>query len=310
MAKLLPFKPELPSRDQQPRLVDLDDETADEVFAALSSATARNIVSELYSEPATASDVANAVDTSLQNARYHLDKLQAAGVIESVDTWYSSRGTEMTVYAPTNEPLVVAAGKEESTGVLREALTRMLSAVAILGILSVLVDRWARSVLTRAVRRTADAAGGGELIAEEAATATPEAERGDAATVGGGDGGAGGGGDGGGAMGAMDVENTTTPTPTSTSEPAINAADVTTAKTEAAASPTPAPTATPAPTPEPTQLVQDTVTEPMTTTAATGMETQLFGGLPPGALFFAGGLVVIALVAGWWYLTRYRPMYG
>ena len=223
MAKLLPFKPELPSRDQQPRLVDLDDETADEVFAALSSATARNIVSELYTEPATASDVADAVDTSLQNARYHLDKLQAAGVIEPVDTWYSSRGTEMTVYAPTNEPLVVAAGKEESTSVLREALTRMLSAVAILGILSVLVDRWARSVLTRAVRRTADAAGGSELLSEEAATATPEADGGDAGG-GGGDGGA-GGGDGGGAMRAMDAETTPTPPPTSPAEPGLNAAD-------------------------------------------------------------------------------------
>lgn len=308
MAKLLPFKPELPSRDQQPRLVDLDDETADEVFAALSSATARNIVSELYTEPATASDVADAVDTSLQNARYHLDKLQAAGVIEPVDTWYSSRGTEMTVYAPTNEPLVVAAGKEESTSVLREALTRMLSAVAILGILSVLVDRWARSVLTRAVRRTADAAGGSELLSEEAATATPEADGGDAGG-GGGDGGA-GGGDGGGAMGAMDAENTTTPSPTSTAEPGLNAADVTSTPTEAAATPSPAPTPSPTSTPEPTQLVQETAATQMTTDAAAGMNPGLIGGVPPGALFFAGGLVVIALVAGWWYLTRFRPMYG
>ena len=300
MAKLLPFKPELPSRDQQPRLVDLDDETADDVFAALSSATARNIVSELYTEPATASDVADAVDTSLQNARYHLDKLQAAGVIEPVDTWYSSRGTEMTVYAPTNEPLVVAAGKEESTGVLREALTRMLSAVAILGILSVLVDRWARSVLTRAVQRTADAAGGSELVSERAATASPEAEGGNAAT-------ATGGGDGGGAVGAMDVENTTTPTGT---EQPFNAADVTNTTTEVAATSTPAPTPSPAATAEPTQLVQETATAPMTTDAAAGMDPGLIGGLPPGALFFAGGLAVIALVAGYWYLSRFRPMYG
>ena len=48
----------------------------------------------------------------------------------------------------------------------------------------------------------------------------------------------------------------------------------------------------------------------MTTDAAAGMNPGLIGGVPPGALFFAGGLVVIALVAGWWYLTRFRPMYG
>ncbi len=296
MAKLLPFKPELPSRESQPRLVDLDDDTADEVFAALSSETARDIVSQLYQEPTTASELADAVDTSLQNARYHLDKLQSAGVIEPVDTWYSSRGTEMTVYAPTNEPLVVAAGKEESTGVLREALTRMLSAVAILGIVSVIVDQWARSVLTRAVRRTADAAGGAEFDTR-AASPTEVVEQ-----SGGGD-----GGDGGGAMGAMDVANTTTAEPTSTAK----AAETTTATQVTTGTPAPTPVAkTPTTTPEPTQILERTTTAPPTTEAAAGVDPGLIGGFPPGALFFAGGLLIVLLVAGWWYLTSYRPLYG
>ena len=36
----------------------------------------------------------------------------------------------------------------------------------------------------------------------------------------------------------------------------------------------------------------------------------LAGGLPPGALFFLGGLVVLGAVAGWWYWRSYRPLYG
>lgn len=288
MAKLLPFKPELPSRDSQPRLVDLDDETADDVFAALSSETARDIVSQLYDEPATASDIAESVDTSLQNARYHLDQLQSAGVIEPVDTWYSSRGTEMTVYAPTNEPLVVAAGKEESTGVLREALMRMVSAVAILGIVSLLVDRWARQVLSRAVSRTADAAGGADLAPKAATTTETMA-----------DGGAGGGAEDG-EMVAVDGTNTTTPTP----EPEATATVTETTKVAERA------TGTPAPTPTETAQLTEATTSPPPTTAVAGADPGLIGGVPPGALFFAGGVLVILLVAGWWYAARYRPLYG
>lgn len=141
MARLFPFRPsDRPRIDGPPRFVDIDDDEAGEVFAALSSETARSILTALYAEPTTASDLAEQVGTSLQNARYHLDKLQAAGLIEQVDTWYSSRGTEMTVYAPSNEPLVVAAGRGDRTQALREAITRVLGGVGILGVVGVLVN--------------------------------------------------------------------------------------------------------------------------------------------------------------------------
>lgn len=144
MSRLLPFRPD-PKTSREPRLVDIDDEeTADKVFAALSSDTARHILSELYKGPATASDLAEAVDTSLQNARYHLEKLQSAGLIEAVDTWYSSRGTEMTVYAPASDPLVVTAGAEEHTTVLRDAMKRLVGAVGLLGLASLAVNRLVR----------------------------------------------------------------------------------------------------------------------------------------------------------------------
>ncbi|RLM83656.1 ArsR family transcriptional regulator, partial [Halobellus sp. Atlit-38R] len=57
--------------------------------------------------PAPASDIAEAADTSVQNARYHLEHLCEADLVETVDTWYSKKGTEMTVYALSVEELVI-----------------------------------------------------------------------------------------------------------------------------------------------------------------------------------------------------------
>lgn len=101
---------------------------AGDVVEALGSRTARELVAEVYSEPATTSDLAAAVDTSIQNAQYHLDRLQRAGVIEVVDTWYSSRGSDMDVYAPSNEPLVIVAGDTEGESAVRTVLAATTAA--------------------------------------------------------------------------------------------------------------------------------------------------------------------------------------
>ncbi|WP_277613500.1 ArsR/SmtB family transcription factor [Natrinema hispanicum] len=110
------------------------------MFDALSSSTARSILMTLYEEPQTASDIANSVDTSLQNTKYHLDNLLDAGLIEIVDTWYSEHGREMKVYAPANGSLVVVASDESTKNSLREMLKRLLGAVGLLGVMSIAVD--------------------------------------------------------------------------------------------------------------------------------------------------------------------------
>lgn len=145
MAKLFPFKPteNLPA-EGPPRLLNIRDDDANDVLAALSSDTARDILSVLYEEPTTASELADAVDTSIQNARYHLEKLKEAELIEPVDTWYSSRGTEMTVYAPVNEPLVLAAGPPDRTSALKDAISRVIGVIGILAVVSLALDRGIR----------------------------------------------------------------------------------------------------------------------------------------------------------------------
>ncbi|PSP87835.1 hypothetical protein BRC90_09375 [Halobacteriales archaeon QS_4_69_34] len=145
MGSILPLRsPVEDGQHRGPRLVGIDDEAADEVFAALSSATARAILGTLYEQPGTVSDLARAADTSLQNVRYHLDKLESAGLIEVVDTWYSERGTEMPVYAPADDSLVVFAGEEEDHS-LRAALSSLLGGVGLLAIVALVLDRLART---------------------------------------------------------------------------------------------------------------------------------------------------------------------
>lgn len=80
---------------------------SDCVLQTLSSETAQEIVQTLGNEPKPPSEIADAVGTSIQNVQYHLGRLQNAGIVQQVDTWYSSRGCEMSVYALDTERLVV-----------------------------------------------------------------------------------------------------------------------------------------------------------------------------------------------------------
>jgi DNA-binding transcriptional ArsR family regulator len=123
--------------EREPRLVEIDEDTADEVFEALSSSTTRQIFLELHNAPQTASDLADVTETSVQNVQYHLTKLQDADLIEVVDTWYSERGSEMKVYAPQDESLVLFAGRDKQ-GTLRSLLNRIVGVLALLVPTSVL----------------------------------------------------------------------------------------------------------------------------------------------------------------------------
>ncbi|PSP94466.1 ArsR family transcriptional regulator [Halobacteriales archaeon QS_4_62_28] len=136
---LLPSKdPAVPDAD--PRVIPVDSDDADDVLSALSSDTARKLLAQLHEEPAPPGELASRVDTSLQNAQYHLEKLESAGAIGVVDTAYSEKGREMDVYAPADQPLVICAGNEQETSGIRSALRSLLGAVAVVGVASSFVQ--------------------------------------------------------------------------------------------------------------------------------------------------------------------------
>ena len=272
MARLLPIQGETEVPDSGPRVVDLEGEDADAVFSALSSDTARDIYRSLQEEPHTPSEVAEAADTSIQNVRYHLDNLEDAGLIEVVDTWYSSRGNEMSVYAPTSDALVLASG-EEQTSRLKTALSRLVSGVVVLALASLAFQRAAKSLVGGKI-----GLGGGSPQGSGAAEEPGSYEF---AT----DGGDGGGGGAGGGTGGTNGSERAAADGTTTDSGDLNvmSGDSTTA--------TPADTqtateATPQPTAEPTQAATTVAEEPTAeatrtaTEAATGTQTPMATGTP------------------------------
>ena len=132
---------------EEPEVIAIDDEEAGNAFAALSSETAREILSRLYDDPGTASEIAGDVDTSLQNANYHLTNLTEADLIEVRDVRYSDQGKEMRVYAPTNRALVLFAGEDLDRSSLFETVKRLLLPVGALAILSIAVNVLVRNAL-------------------------------------------------------------------------------------------------------------------------------------------------------------------
>jgi DNA-binding transcriptional ArsR family regulator len=315
MAGLLPSKPDIDPNDE-PRVVGLDSDDADELIDALSSSTTRAVLAALHEEPASASKLADRVDTSLQNVQYHLRKLQEAGLVEVGDTVYSEKGREMNVYVPADRALVVVAGRDEETTGLKSALSRLLGGVGVLGLASVVVDRLARE---GAIGFGATGAGG-ESAGGDGGAAPPETPTGDAGASGG--------------AAAPTPEPSVTQTATEARTPTATQTDggfqiaeattTTTAPTEAvtvtdtAATATRTPMATPeatatelatrtaTATPETTAVPTETVAEATaqaTTTVTTGAQSGLLDGLAssPGLLFFLGGTtVLLGGFALWW----------
>ncbi|OYR58403.1 ArsR/SmtB family transcription factor [Halorubrum halodurans] len=93
--------------------VALDPDGGADALSVVSSETAREILAELADDPKTASGIAERMDTSVQSVTYHLDRLVDAGVIGPVETWYSRKGREMTVYGVESEKLVIDLGADD-----------------------------------------------------------------------------------------------------------------------------------------------------------------------------------------------------
>lgn len=140
MAKLLPSTFQREAPPAEPRVLGVGEDDADEVLAALSSDTARNLLATLHDDPATPSELADRLDQSLQNTQYHLEKLVDADLVAVCGTQYSEKGREMQVYAPADEPLVLFAGPDDDTGGIREALRGLLGGVGVLALASLLVQ--------------------------------------------------------------------------------------------------------------------------------------------------------------------------
>jgi DNA-binding transcriptional ArsR family regulator len=117
--------------------VELDQATAE--FDALSSETARALLTAIYDRARTPSELADAVDTSVQNVHHHLDQLKAAGLVRVEGERVSAQGREMKVYGPTRETFLLYAGDPPKRRQPPEPDGRVLAALAACGLLALAV---------------------------------------------------------------------------------------------------------------------------------------------------------------------------
>lgn len=106
--ELVPSELDLES-PEPPDVISIDD---GDVLDALASETAREIVCALRETPAVKSELAAMTDVSIQVVSYHLDRLEAAGLVAVVGATYSEKGREMDVYAVTTDSIVVELCEE------------------------------------------------------------------------------------------------------------------------------------------------------------------------------------------------------
>ena len=141
MKTLIPSRSSIERDPPEPaQIIDLNGDVADEVFDALSSKTSRQLLAAVYEDPKPASELADAADTSLQNAHYHIENLRDADLIKVIDTVYSAQGNELKIYGPTNRSVVVFTGDNGTESSLRRFLRQVAPVLAVLGAMSAIVE--------------------------------------------------------------------------------------------------------------------------------------------------------------------------
>ncbi|MFC7080738.1 ArsR/SmtB family transcription factor [Halorussus caseinilyticus] len=136
------------SADEQPRVLEMTDADADEVLDALATETRRRTFRALFDRPATTSELADRLDTSVQNVHHHLSELEETGLVEPIDTVYSEKGNEMTVYGPASDPIIFV-GDGDRVPRVRRSLSNVVGGLGLLAAASLLVQ-WAGERLVRA----------------------------------------------------------------------------------------------------------------------------------------------------------------
>ncbi|SDR43771.1 ArsR/SmtB family transcription factor [Natronobacterium texcoconense] len=122
-----------------PTVVGLEGEDADQLFDALGSETSRAVLQACYEEGRTRSELAEELETSVQNVGYHVDKLESADLLEAVETRYGENGREVTVYEPSKRAVVVAAGEPGLVDRLAEAVDRLFAPIVLAGLFAMVV---------------------------------------------------------------------------------------------------------------------------------------------------------------------------
>ena len=102
-------------------------EKAQNIAKAISHQNAGDIMALLSTEgPMKLSDIASRMELSTNAAKYHVENLKNAGLIEIANTRYSVKGKKMKVYRLKNQVFIVAPGRASGPA-LRAVLLKYAS---------------------------------------------------------------------------------------------------------------------------------------------------------------------------------------
>jgi DNA-binding CsgD family transcriptional regulator len=107
------------------------EERAQNIVKAMSHQNAGDVVQLLSLEgPLRLSIIAERLDISLNTAKYHIENLMSAGILEISDTRYSVKGKKVKIYRLKNQVFIVAP-KMTCLAEVRRALTKYCAALGI-----------------------------------------------------------------------------------------------------------------------------------------------------------------------------------
>lgn len=122
-------------------VIDMSTDQAEVILDALSSDTTREIFIKVYNNPITVSEVAEETNNSIQNTKYHFEKLTNADIIQEVGEKYSEKGNKMKIYGPKNEGLVFVVSKDNNIeNTLSRSIKNLVIPIISLSIFSVIIN--------------------------------------------------------------------------------------------------------------------------------------------------------------------------
>ncbi|MDD1671446.1 MAG: helix-turn-helix domain-containing protein [Methanomicrobiales archaeon] len=101
-------------------VLDPTDERAQKVGKAIASPLASDILDRFSQGPMTLSSVSETLHVPINTAKYHIDNLLDADLLEVVNTKYSVKGREVKVYGLKNQILIVAPKRMDIKSVLMQ----------------------------------------------------------------------------------------------------------------------------------------------------------------------------------------------
>ncbi len=117
-------------------IVDLNESKTKKIAETITSDTSRCILNYLAEKEKTETDLAKELSLPLSTVHYHLQKLQAAGLVIVEEFHYSMKGKEVNHYKLANKYILILPKADES---IQEKLKTMLFVFGILGIVGFLV---------------------------------------------------------------------------------------------------------------------------------------------------------------------------